>query len=387
MSKHKVLFVNHVGALAGAEYCCLAIASAYRETSKMLLLEDGPFHKVLKDEGVKVNVIPTPKSLLNIRTSSGLNSLTALPALWQTAQQIAHTAKGFDILYANSQKAFIAAGLATFIGTPPLVWHLRDIMTAKHFSAVNRRIAITLANLRAAQVWVASQATADAFVLAGGRQELVKVMYDGIASDRFDRVSVDEIDSVRQELRIRDQPLVGLFSRLSYWKGQHVLLEALRELPNVHGLFVGKELFGEDEYVAKIQALASVPELVNRVHWLGFREDIPALMRACDIVIHASTEPEPCARIAVEGQLAQRPVIASNAGGMPEIIEDGVTGCLVSPGDAKALASTIQKLFNNPDIAHRIAQQGQKSAQTKFSPSRCLGELDKTMESLIQPIA
>ncbi|BDM81682.1 glycosyltransferase family 4 protein [Acaryochloris marina] len=383
MKQHRILFINHVGALAGAEYCCLSIAAAYRATSQMLLFEDGPFRQALEKAGVPVTVVNAPDSLLSIRTSSGLASLKAIPALWQMAQQIAKASQGFDFICANSQKAFIASSLATLIGTPPLVWHLRDILTAKHFSGVNRRVAITLANSRAAQVWVASQATADAFIAVGGRPDLVKVMYDGIESDRFDQVTLEAATAVRQELKLENVPLVGLFSRLSPWKGQHVLIEALRSLPDVHGLLVGDALFGEQDYVAMIKEMAAGEDLADRIHWLGFRQDVPALMKACDIVIHASTEPEPCARIAIEGQLAQKPVIATAAGGMLEVIADRQSGRLVPPGDANALAAAIRELLNDQQLASTLAEQGMQSAATKFAPEVCLGAVDQALATLV----
>jgi glycosyltransferase involved in cell wall biosynthesis len=383
MKRHRVLFVNHVGALAGAEYCCLAIATAYRQTSHMLLFEDGGFRQALEQAGVTVTVVPAPDALMTIRTSSGLNSLKAIPALWQMATVIAKASRGYDVICANSQKAFIASALATLMGAPPLVWHLRDILTAQHFSSLNRRIAIALANWRAAQVWTASQATADAFIAVGGRKDLVKVVYDGIAVDRFEQVSAEQAATIREELNLGHAPLVGLFSRLSPWKGQHILIEALRELPDVHALMVGDALFGEDEYVAKIKTMASDPALAKRIHWLGFRHDIPALMAACNIIVHASTEPEPCARIAVEGQLSQRPVIVSAGGGMFEVVEDGYSGCLFPPGNAQALAKVMQEILENPSYAETLASNGKKSAQEKFSPERCLDVLEQAMTTVV----
>jgi hypothetical protein len=144
MERRRVLFVNHVAAMSGAEYCLLAIAQAYRHTSQVLLLDDGPFKQHLQAAGIPVKVIQAPKALLSVRTSSGLSSLRTIPALWQLAKDIAKNAQGYDVICANSQKAFIAASLATFLGSPPVIWHLRDIMTAKHFSKINRRIAVAL---------------------------------------------------------------------------------------------------------------------------------------------------------------------------------------------------------------------------------------------------
>ncbi len=84
--------------------------------------------------------------------------------------------------------------------------------------------------------------------------------------------------------------------------------------------------------------------LANRAHFLGFRDDVPALMKGVDIVAHTSIAPEPFGRVVVEGMLAGKPVIAARDGGVTEIIDDGRDGLLVPSGDANALAAAIRQL-------------------------------------------
>ncbi|MEO1692579.1 MAG: glycosyltransferase, partial [Cyanobacteria bacterium J06631_6] len=130
---------------------------------------------------------------------------------------------------------------------------------------------------------------------------------------------------------------------------------------------VGEALFGEQEYVAQLKELAAIPELAGRVHWLGFRNDVPTLMKACDVVVHTSTEPEPFGRVIVEGQLAQKPVIAAAAGGALELIENGKNGYLFPPEDNQALSRLIAQLISDRHQAQTIAQQGYQDAQTNFA--------------------
>jgi glycosyltransferase involved in cell wall biosynthesis len=367
-TQHRILFVDHAAVLGGAELSLLDLAIAYRQTSRVLLFDQGPFRDRLEASGVNVTVIPASDALLSVRASSKLSALKVFPALWSMAQQIRQQSQGYDLIHANSQKAFVAAAIARWMGGPPVVWHLRDIITASHFSGLNRRLAVALANAQASQVIVNSKATGAAFVEAGGQPDLVQLVYNGMSSQPFKQLAPDAAQAIRAEIGIgADTPLVGSFSRLSYWKGQHVLLEALRELPHVHALVVGKALFGEDEYVTKLKALADSPELAGRIHWVGFRSDIPALMNACSIVAHTSTEPEPFGRVIVEGQLAQRPVIATNAGGAKELVDDGVTGRLVAPNDAIALRTAIHEIVSSPDFAQRLAGQGYHHACEQFS--------------------
>jgi glycosyltransferase involved in cell wall biosynthesis len=381
MKQHKILFVDHTSVMGGAELSLLDLAIAYAETSQVLLFQDGDLRKRLEQAGVKVKIIPVSKTMLNLRTSGGLSSLATIPELWQIAGYLAQEAKNYDLILANSQKAFIVAAISSLRGSPEILWYLHDILTAKHFSQVNRLTAVLLANQFAAKVLVNSQSTGQAFVAAGGKVKLTHVVYNGFEPQKFDLVNFEDVQKIRAQLGIGNAPLVGLFSRLSYWKGQHVLLEAIKHLSNVQVILVGTALFGEQEYVSELKALAEIPELAGRVHWLGFRDDIPTLMKACDIIVHTSTEPEPFGRVIVEGQLAQKPVIASAAGGALELIENAKNGCLFPPGDAIALGKLIEKLIEDPSLAKTLGQQGYVDAQQNFSLETILASFAQALSA------
>jgi len=382
MKQDKILFIDHTAVMGGAELSLLDLASAYAQTSKVLLFQDGVFRKRLEQAGVRVNIVSVSKNTINLRASGGLSSLASIPELWNIAGFIAQEAKHYDLILANSQKAFVTAAISSLRVSPPIVWYLHDILTAKHFSKINRTIAIFLANQFAAKVIVNSHATGKAFIAAGGKPELIEVVYNGFDSFKFDNIQIEDSQAVRSQLEIGNAPLVGLFSRLSYWKGQHVLLEAIKELPQVQVILVGTALFGEEEYVSELKTLAAIPELKDRVHWLGFRDDIPTLMKACDIIVHASTEPEPFGRVIVEGQLAQKPTIASAAGGALEIIKDGKNGCLFPAGNAIALRQSIQKLIENPSLVKTLSQQGYLSAKQNFSSATILKDFAQALTKI-----
>ncbi len=369
LKRRKVLFVNHAAVLGGAELTLLDLANAYQESSQVLLFSEGPFQDRLKTVGVMPQVLSAANELLDIRTSSGLTPiLSAFPALLHMAREVAAAAQGFDVIHANSQKAFIATAMAALLfRCPPVVWYLQDLLSAPRFSGINRRTAIMLANLRADQVIVNSKATGQDFVAMGGQGDRVRLLYPGLSSRRFEAVESDSIQSLRASLGVGQAPLVGLFSRISFIKGHHILLEAVRQSPGVHVLFVGDALFGEDEYLARIHAIAGEPEFAGRVHWLGFRDDVPALMSACDVLVDASTEFNSFGRVIVEGQLAGVPVIATAGGAARELIEPGVTGYIVPAGDEKTLAATIQQLIKDPGLSQAIAQKAHTSAQAQFS--------------------
>ena len=367
MNNKRILFVSYTAVLGGGELCLLDFAHAYRETSQVVLLTDGILKNRLEDLCVKVEVLQASRSLAEVKVSSGLASLKSIVDLWRLGKQVAKKSKDFDLIHANNQKGFVVAAIARLFAGAPVVWHLHDILTADIFSATNRKIAVTLANWFATRVIVNSQATGEAFLAAGGNRRLLRTVYNGFDSEKFDQIN-DNQATLREELGIpRDRPLIGMFSRLSYWKGQHVLLEAASRLPDVHVLLVGDALFGEAEYTEKLKNIAAQESLKGRVHWLGFRQDIPALMKACDAIAHCSTAPEPFGRVIVEAQLSKRPAIATIGGGTSEIIENGVTGLLIPPNDPQLLADAMHLVFSDLPATQRIVETAYTQAQAKFS--------------------
>lgn len=107
--------------------------------------------------------------------------------------------------------------------------------------------------------------------------------------------------------------------------------------------------------------------LSNHVVITGHRSDIPYIMTASDVIVHSSSKPEPFGRVIVEGMLSGQPTIATAAGGVLDIIEDGVTGLLVPLQDAKAIAKATLQLLQDRQQSKLIGQQAKIVAQKRFS--------------------
>jgi glycosyltransferase involved in cell wall biosynthesis len=106
--------------------------------------------------------------------------------------------------------------------------------------------------------------------------------------------------------------------------------------------------------------------LRDRVQFLGFRADVISLMGACDLIAHTSTAAEPFGRVIVEAMLCGKPVIAAKAGGAAELIDHGVNGWLVAPGEPKQLAEMIQAVRANWQTTIAVAQTAQQQASDRF---------------------
>lgn len=380
--KSRILFVDHVGALGGAELALLDVARAYRQTCLFMLFSDGPFRERLSEAGVRVEILQGGRALHAIRRETRIPGVGAAAQVMWLAWQVARRARRFDVIHANSQKAFVVACLAGVLARRPVIWDLNDLLLPEHFSRTNIWLDVMLANHLAVRVIANSKASADALVEQGGDDRKVRVVYNGLDPTPFDAVSEEHVTALRDELQLNGAPLVGLFGRLAEWKGQHIALNAIALLPGVHLLLVGDALFGEKAYAESLRRQAARLGIQNRVHFLGFRPDIPQLMRMVSVVIHTSTAPEPFGRVIVEGMLARRPVIASHDGGVKEIMADGQTGILVPPGNPHALARAIGQLITDQQLAEKLAEAGRAHAEERFTVDAMVQAMSRNMEEV-----
>ena len=373
MSAARIMVVSHTGQISGAEMVLLDVVQLW-PTASAFLFEDGPLRQALADKQLDVTVAHWGGGLAKVRRNSSILRIASVVGrLFAVALELGRAARHHDLLYANSQKAFVLSAIVTTFVRRPLVWHLHDIISAAHFGAVQRRVQIGLANRRAAKVIVPSLAAADAFIAEGGRADLVEVVANGLDVTP-ERTPPAEL---RRQLGLPDGTLVGVFSRLAPWKGQHVVLQALAKVPGVNCIIAGDALFGEQAYADKLACMVRDLGLAGRVHFLGQRNDVARLMRAADIMVHPSIDPEPFGRTLVEAMLSGVPVIATDAGAASDILESGRAGTLVPPGDADALAGAITRISSGPDRLAGQLEYASNRARTLYSRARMLDGISR----------
>ncbi|MEZ4700865.1 MAG: glycosyltransferase family 4 protein [Rhodothermales bacterium] len=382
--KPRILFVDHAGVLGGAELYLLDIARRLQDRAHVVVFEPGPFVDRLREAGVSCEVIAASDAMLGVEREGGrMQDLKAIPAVLGMVNRVRRLARGYDVVFANSQKGMIVGALAGWLARRPVVWNLHDIMTADHFSGMHRALAVQMANRFIRRVLVNSEATRVAFTESGGRTP-TSTVFNGHDPSVFDRVTEEAVAAQREALGAGRYRLVGVFSRLAPWKGQHVLLRALPALPDVRAVLVGGALFQDDKaYEAQLRREAESLGVADRVLFLGFRDDVPLLMRSVDIVAHTSISPEPFGRVIVEGMLARRPVIAAEAGGALEIIDEAGLGMLTPPGDEGALADAIRQVLADPDAAERMASAGRRAAEARFTIDRTVQDINEQLAQVL----
>jgi len=204
------------------------------------------------------------------------------------------------------------------------------------------------------------------------------VIYDGLDVEGF-RPTRDYF-AVRSELGIPlEVPLVGIVGNIQRWKGQAVVLEAVREvrsvMPEIRCLIVGGVHRGGAEYAQELYRYVEEHGLNNNVIFTGFRNDIEDVVSTMDVIIHASINPEPFGRVILEGMALGKPVIATDIGGVPEFVQHGVTGQLVPPRDPKALADAIVELLRDRLRRDRLGNNGRLAVLQRFTVQRHVQEV------------
>ena len=187
------------------------------------------------------------------------------------------------------------------------------------------------------------------------------LVYLGVDADAVRARAVLPREAVRLAHEVPDDVvLAAMVGNIRSWKGQHVVLEALRLLePAVRKrlriFFIGATAPGDLEYEAGLRRFVAAHGLEENVHFLGSRTDVPELFRAADFAIHASTIPEPFGLVVVEAMALGCPVVASNAGGPAEVITPD-TGLTFDPTVPGQLAAHITRLVSEPALRTRLAQ-------------------------------
>jgi glycosyltransferase involved in cell wall biosynthesis len=201
-----------------------------------------------------------------------------------------------------------------------------------------------------------------AIVEEGARPDRILVIPNGVCIEDYS-TPIDQ-SLLRANMGLQGNTLlVGSVGRLTRQKGFDVLLEAFSLLSRED---LNLLIFGIGEEEAKLRALAGKIGLQERVHFAGYRRDLPSLLGALDLYVHpARFEGMPNALL--EAMAVARPIIASSADGNRELIEDGIHGWLVPPEDPVMLAKTIQKALRDPDEARRRGAAARQRVITQFS--------------------
>ena len=368
----RVLFLDHTAKLGGGEialFHLLTQIESRRFLARVILFSNGTLAERLAGAGVPVTVMPLPAAVGETRKDSlGGRSLLNIKSLlsstrfvWQLSRLLRQ--EQADIIHTNSLKSDILGGLAARIAGIPVIWHVRDRINDDYLPPRVVKLFRFLCHIVPTRVIANSKSTL-ATITRGREAGFCDVVYDGT-------VITDEIRKIPLAQSLPRSPkIIGLVGRLTPWKGQHIFLNAaaqvLKKFTDVRFEIIGSAMFGETDYEADLHRLSKTLGLENTLEFCGFCDDVQDRIGRLDLLVHASITGEPFGQVIIEGMAAGKPIVATNGGGVPEIVVDGVTGILVPMNDADAMAAAICTILADSDRAAKMGIAGRQRVMQRF---------------------
>jgi len=207
------------------------------------------------------------------------------------------------------------------------------------------------------------------------------IIYNGI--DRKEKISSnEEINQLKKQLKITDKDiLLGLFGRINENKGHKLLLSSLKNLhkkfKNIKLLIIGSTIDGREELLNNLKNNLVESKLETCVTILPFQKNIWKFWDIIDVAIVPSTIPESFGLVALEAMLSKKAVIASNEGGLKEIVTHNKTGILFKTNDENDLKSAIQLFINNKELITLYGEKGYHRALKKFTLKSYISNFEK----------
>jgi glycosyltransferase involved in cell wall biosynthesis len=372
-----VLFLHSSAGRYGADRQLALLASGLdpaRYRALVVLAMDGELREDLHDAGVEVLVRPLSVLRRAAMSPAGLGAVAV--SLARDGAGLARLARRRDVALIHTNTSVTLGGLAASrVARIPHVWHVREIYAGfERYWPSYRRMLLTADALPCV-----SAATSAQF---GGCSRAL-VLHDGlpIVPARAERALA------RAALDLpADAFTCAILGRISTWKGQDVLIRALADPALADGaiaVVAGDPWQGEELRLDELRALAARLGVADRVHFMGFRPDVENVYGAADVVCVPSTQPDPLPNAALEAAAAGCCVVAADHGGLPEILRDGATGRLVTPGDPAALAAILAELRADPAQRERLGAAAAADVRERFAPVRMLDRTQALYDEVI----
>jgi glycosyltransferase involved in cell wall biosynthesis len=352
----RIAIIFEFGTLNGGEHSMLAaIERMPLQDIEVVALApaDGRLSRALAERGIR-HIPLSLRDETNARLPREMVAERLVAAISEADPHIVH---------ANSlSMGRLTGAIADQLGLPCIA-HLRDILKLS-------RAAINDLNRNRLLVAV-SEATRTFHVAQGLDADRTLVLYNGVDRERFQ--PRDNTGWLKRELSLDAQTfLIGTVGQIGLRKAQDVLAKAAvlvgPHLPDVHFLLIGERNSSKAESITFEQNVAlrfHEAKLGDRLHALGYRDDMPALLNELDLLVHPAKQ-EPLGRVLLEAAAAGLPIIATNVGGTPEILQDSVSARLIPPGDAESLAAAIRELHADAVLKTQFAREAVHVVQRRF---------------------
>jgi glycosyltransferase involved in cell wall biosynthesis len=342
--------------------------------------------------GAAVKVLPFPTEVAELgdsgdRGKTGLLSsmLRAIPTVRRYRDQLRSALNEFQphVVHSNGFKMHVLGAM----GSPApskLVWHIHDYVSTRPVMA---RLLRHYARRTHAIVTNSTSVAENVRLSLGPKLRVVPILNVVDLTEFSPGGECLDLDATSGLTAPSPNTVkVGLLATMAWWKGHRLFLDALAKLPgdvNVRGYVIGGALYqtgSRQETVEELRKYAEKIGVADRVGFTGFVAEPAMAMRALDVVVHASTEPEPFGRVIAEAMACAKPVVSSGVGGAGEILMMGDFALGFKLNDAESLAHAIAKLARDPALRSLLGRNGLNTARARFGRERLARELPPVYE-------
>ena len=386
-----IVYLNPGGSIGGAEMCLLDVLAARRvaradDRLAVLLGDDGPLRDEVERLGIPCDVLPLPAGVARLG-DSGASGLQKKIGLALRGLAVGSCTLGYrnrlarrlrderpDLVQSNGMKTHVLGAWAAPRDVP-VVWHLHDFVGRRPAMARLLRLS---ARSSVQGVAVSEAVAADVRATLGPRFP-VRTIYNAVDLDRFRPETGDGAELDRAS-GLPEAPSgtvrVGLMATFATWKGHDVFLDAASRVPTdrpARFYIIGGPIYrstGSQVALDDLKANAGRLGLGDRVGFTGHQADPVRILRGLDVVVHASTQPEPFGRVIVEGMATGRAVVAMTEGGAAELFTDGIDALGCPPRDAQRLSTVLRRLIDDPELRRTLGRNGRETATARFDRRR-----------------
>lgn len=369
MAPKRVLYLHGVGEIGGAERDLLALLKRMDRTKwEPCLACPGDSALAVEALAIGVSVFPTllpPWRKLRAVSRRPLAVLRVARLIRRLHPALVHVN---DVYW------------VPFVSWAIKWWNIPCAATVRQYFDARRAGLYHLDRLHL--VFAVSSAVAQVLADSGFDQKKLKVLYSGIDPlDFLPGVGGGAPSSL--SLIPPGTPVIGCVANLQSVKGQDILLLACEKIfkknPSVHCLFVG---LADTKFGDEMRDLSGRLGIAHRVHVVGFQQDVRPFLAMMDIVVLASRS-EALGLALLEAMALEKPVVATRVGGIPEVVEDGVTGRLVPSDDPESLAEALLEVLADPDLRIRMGRAGRQRVLERFQIGQTIDTLQRMYEELV----
>lgn len=395
----RIVFLSVSAELGGSERVLVELVGGLRRLhpdARLLVVvpRAGPLAAAAEALGAATRVLPIPTAILQLGESGRATTLArglGLASAMVAARGYTRRLRALleeerpDVVHSNALKTHVLASRSCPAGVA-LVWHIHEYLATRALTrTVLRRhlqpVSMLIAN---------SRSVAEDVTRALGPEIPVTTAYNGVDLQAFSPVgAVADLDALAGVPPAPEGTLrVGLVALFGRWKGHEVFMRAIARLGRawpVRGYVVGGPVYdtaGSQYSLGELQRIAQRLGVTETIAFTGVVADMAPVFRALDVVVHASTLPEPFGLAIAEAMACGRPVVVSAGGGAAEIVRAGEDALAHEPGDVAGLAAALARLAGDAALRDRLGRAARAAAEERFDAMRVARTFDSIYQSV-----